>query len=924
MERTTGCIPMRNSFKRTLSLMAATLRYAFLSVALVCFTPLVSANSLDPALINQFMSMSPAQQQALASQYGVNLDSVDLNDLSAGGFEQEGFEQKVTVRSRDGKENSFNKEGSSNQEKPWWLTEQKSEEEPNVVRYQAGKLVPFGYELFAGAPSTFEPVHDIPVSSDYILGPGDTLKINLYGKESRELELELDAEGKIYFPDLGPLELAGLTFSEVKKTLSAEVSSRMIGMKASISMGELKSIRVFVLGEAYVPGSYVISSLSTITNALVLSGGISETGSLRNIQLKRQGKLVQTLDLYELLLNGDTSDDVSLRSGDVVFIPPVGSTAGVDGEVRRPAIYEFTAGETLGDLLKFAGGLKPTAYPKKSTLERINDVDQKTVLNLSAEPRALASNTAQAGDILRIPSVLEKVERTIALRGHVYRPGIQSWQEGMRLTDVISSVDQLRPGADMRYGLIKRYLPPQQTLKVLSFRLDEAFANPSSDHNVKLQSKDEILVFGLYPRDQKLSPEYNGMDREPDSETDFFDPRLGSHSSMTQSSERVESTMLLETDREHSRTTFTVTEYEKEAAYWGRVWVIDEILQELRAQSEIGKPSKELRITGPVRYPGYFPLVEGMTVEDLIYAAGGLTEKAYKLSAEVNRTDFDSNQNRLQARYDIDLTQASGRDFEFRSRDVLQIRTIPEWVENHYVELKGEVRFPGVYPIHKDDSLRDVLERAGGVTEYAYVPGAVFTRVELKEQQERRLEEMQRRLAEDIAKAQLVEKDASRRSGDIGKAQELLSKLQQTPALGRLVIDLDKVLADNSEYHIPLQNGDALSVPSRKNSVTIIGEVQLPISQVFEPVLDYRDYIDRSGGTTDKADEDRIYVIKANGGVQLPEEGHWFASNDVRIDPGDTIVVPLDSDKLDQIVLWRDVSQIFYQIALGAAAVGSL
>ncbi|WP_197469509.1 SLBB domain-containing protein, partial [Oleiphilus sp. HI0125] len=222
------------------------------------------------------------------------------------------------------------------------------------------------------------------------------------------------------------------------------------------------------------------------------------------------------------------------------------------------------------------------------------------------------------------------------------------------------------------------------------------------------------------------------------------------------------------------------------------------------------------------------------------------------------------------------------------------------------------------------DELRDVLKRAGGVTNYAYVPGAVFTRIELKEQQEKRLQEMQRRLAEDIAKAQLVEKDASRRSGDIGKAQELLTQLQQTPALGRLVVDLRKVLAEDPDYSIPLQNGDALTIPSRKNSVTIIGEVQLPISQVFEPKLDYTDYIERSGGTTDKADEDRIYIIKANGGVQLPDSGHWFASNDAQMEPGDTVVVPLDADKLDQLVLWRDLSQIFYQIALGAAAVGSL
>jgi protein involved in polysaccharide export with SLBB domain len=735
----------------------------------------------------------------------------------------------------------------------------------------------------------------------------------------------------------------------------------MIGMKASISMGELKSIRVFVLGEAYVPGSYVVSSLSTITNALVLSGGISETGSLRNIQLKRKGELVQTLDLYKLLLEGDTSNDAPLRSGDVVFIPPVGDTAGIDGEVRRPAIYEFLPGETLSDLISFAGGLTPSAYTKKSTLERIVNNEQKTVINYSEENAKLKDQPAQAGDILRIASVLEKVENTIAVRGHVYRPGMQNWREGLRLSDVISSVEQLKPGADLRYGLIKRYSGPQKSLSVLSFRLSDVFTDINSEQNHILQSQDEILVFALYPKDQKELPAElleqkgisgkgydfaaarmsQGLDEESargslgydyDYDYDYdpnynYDPNFAaSRLGQFQSGKDTRSSQggLVERDRAHSRQTLTVTEYEKEAAYWGRVWVIEEILQELRAQAHVGSPSKEVKITGSVRYPGAFPLVEGMDVEDLIYAAGGLTEKAYKLSAEVSRTDFDQFQKRMQSRYDIDLTNEVGRGFTFNSRDVLQIRAIPEWVEDHYVELKGEVRFPGFYPIHKDDTLRDVLARAGGVTEYAYIPGAVFTRVELKEQQQRQLEEMQRRLREDIAKAELLEKDASRRTGDIGKAQELLSQLQRTPALGRLVIDLNKVINDDPDYSIPLQSGDALVVPSRKNSVTIIGEVQLPISQVFEPALDYTDYIARSGGMTSKADDERIYIIKANGGVQLPDNGHWFSSSDVQINPGDTIVVPLDADKLDSIVLWRDVSQIFYQIALGAAAVGSL
>lgn len=894
-------------------------RRSLMALTLAVLAPFTHALDISPEMINQFMTMSPAQKEALASQYGVSMSDV-LG--STGGMAAEPVvKQEVSVLSREGQENPFNEE-----QKPQPI---EVPEEASSSRYQAGKLVPFGYELFAGAPSTFEPVNDIPVSSDYVLGPGDNLKVELYGKESESYELSIDAEGKVYFPELGPISLAGLSFQEAKTKLSSEVSKRMIGMKASVSMGVLKSIRVFVLGEAYVPGSYVVSSLSTITNALVLSGGISETGSLRNIQLKRKGELVQTLDLYKLLLEGDTSNDAPLRSGDVVFIPPVGDTAGIDGEVRRPAIYEFVPGETLSDLVAYAGGLTASAFTKKSTLERIINNEQKTVINYSKENAQLKDQPAQAGDLLRIASVLEKVENTVAVRGHVYRPGIQNWREGLRLSDVISSVDQLKPGADLRYGLIKRYVGPQKNLQVLSFSLTNVFSNPDSEKNRVLQSQDEILVFALYPKDQNELPEELRLKKGiTGAGYSFGASRLGQLESKNEPEplmfEQEGRSALIENDRAHSRHTLTVTEYEKEAAYWGRVWVIEEILEELRAQAHLGNPSKEVKITGSVRYPGAFPLVDGMTVEDLIYAAGGLTEKAYKLSAEVSRTGFDQYQKRMQSRYDIDLASDAGRTFMFSSRDVLQIRAIPEWVEDHYVELKGEVRFPGFYPIHKDDTLREVLKRAGGVTDYAYVPGAVFTRVELKKQQERRLEEMQRRLQEDIAKAELVGKETGQRSRDVGKAWELLEQLERTPALGRLVIDLDKVINEDPDYSIPLQSGDALVVPSRKNSVTIIGEVQLPISQVFEPALNYSDYITRSGGMTSKADDERIYIIKANGGVELPESGHWFASNDAQISPGDTIVVPLDADKLDSIVLWRDVSQIFYQIALGAAAVGSL
>ncbi|WP_293752384.1 SLBB domain-containing protein, partial [uncultured Paraglaciecola sp.] len=787
-----------------------------------------------PQQLEQFKRMSPAEQSRLAKQFGVEIPQ-------GGGVGQvQTIVQETTVQ-------------------PRVVDTSLNHKQPQQIITKKEGLMPFGYDLFSGNPTTFTPINDIPVSSDYVLGPGDSLKVNLFGKDSQSYELVIDQEGATYLPDLGPLHLAGQTFSEAKQNISNTINQKMIGVKASVSMGQLRSIRVFVLGEAYLPGSYVVSSLSTMTNALVLSGGVSENGSLREIQLKRKGKLIQTLDVYDLLLKGDTSNDAQLRSGDVVFIPSIGSTVGIKGEVRRAARYELTGDETAESLMHYAGGLLSSAYPQLATLQRIDQNNQRTLLNLNLKQSTDLQTNLKNGDVISIPKVAEKVENIIKLSGHILREESLTWQQGLRLSNVMSEVQRLKPNPDLNYGLIKRYHQPDQKLEVVPFSLENALNQQGSKRDILLQNQDEILFFGLYDSSRQ-----------------------------------------------------------KEIA---------KLIELLKSQSTIVAPSKEITVSGDVRFPGVYPLSKGMNVSNLISAAGGLTEKAFQLRAELSRTEFNQQQERKQYRVDLNLTNTDSLMFTLKSRDVLQIKTIPEWAESEQVTLSGEVKFPGVYPIYKNDTLAILLERAGGLTEYAYAPGSMFTRVDLKKQQAKQLKEMQERLAEDIAKAELVsvnQGSETKEASDVGVAQKILSQLKGTKATGRLVIDLEKVLAKESDYSIPLQKGDALYIPSKKNSVTIVGEVQLPISQIYEAQLSYWDYIERSGGTTDKADEGRVYIIKANGAVKMPESSTWFASTEKQIAPGDTIVVPLDADKLDQIVLWRDMSQIFYQIALGAAAVGSL
>jgi len=794
-----------------------------------------SAFSIQPTpqQIAQFNNMSPAEQSSIAKQFGVAVPQAATAQAQV-------VEQKTTVASRD---------------VPQAVSHENVQKENRRTKEVA--LNAFGYDLFAGKPTSFTPINDIPVSSDYVLGPGDSLKVNLYGKESLSYELPIDQEGMVYLPDLGPLSLAGLSFSEAKQTLIKTVDQKMIGVKVSVSMGTLRSIRVFVLGEAYQPGSYVVSSLSTITNALVLSGGVTTNGSLRTIQLKRRGKLIQSLDLYDLLLKGDTVNDVQLKSGDVVFIPPVGRTVGISGEVRRPAIYEINTNDTAKHLTSLAGGLLSTAQPNLTKVQRITSGDDKLLLDVDLTQADL-NFKLHNGDSVYVPPTLGLLKKIVTVIGEVLRPGVQSWQDGDRVSDVIE-VAGLTPNTDLHYTLIKRYLMPNGKLQLLHVSLGDVLEDPSSNQNYLLKDQDELILFGRYNSNRQK--------------------------------------------------------------------VVEGLVSEIRSQANVQFPSQEIRVGGNVRYPGVYPLLEGMETGDLLHAAGGLTEKAFRLRAELSRIEFDENQERLQSRYDLDLLDNDSLSFILKSRDELQIKTIPNWSESEQVTLNGEVKFPGVYPINKNDTLANLLERAGGLTEFSYAPGAMFTRLDLKKQQAEQLKKMQDRLSEDIVKAELVAANQTgdkKDSADVSEAQKLLSQLKSTTATGRLVIDLDKVLSDESDYSIPLQGGDTLFVPTKKNSVTIIGEVQLPISQVYESELDYWDYIERSGGTTDKADEGRVYIIKANGAVDIPTTSSWFVGDDAIVSPGDTIVVPLDADKLDQVVLWRDVSQIFYQIALGAAAVGSL
>jgi polysaccharide biosynthesis/export protein len=724
-------------------------------------------------------------------------------------------------------------------------------------------LKPFGYDLFEGVPSTFAPVSDIQVPMDYIVGPGDTLKIQLYGNEPSSYELTVERDGRINFPKLGPVMVSGMTFDAAREAIEQRVAKQMIGTRVSVTMGDLRSIRVFVLGEAKKPGSYTVSGLSTMTNALFVSGGVKKIGSLRNIQLKRNGRLVTTLDLYDLLLRGDTSGDRQLMPGDVIFIPPIGNTVSVDGAVRRPAIYELKSEKTVAQAIDIAGGLMPDADAKLGQLERILPSRLREMRNIDLTAAASRSTELDNGDKLKIPAIRPTLENSVELTGYVFRPGAFEYHAGLRLSDVLDSFDELRPNADPHYIMIRREVPPEEKVQVISADLKRALAARGSAADPELRPRDQIFVFNL-----------------------------------SASRERI----------------------------------LQPVIQTLELQATPDTPEQIVSIDGRVKAPGKYPLEPSMHVSDLIRAGGSLEDAAYRGQAEITRyqvADGDARQTEL---ISVDLAAiwrgTPGADLQLKPYDVLVIKPIPMWMEPGTIQLAGEVRFPGKYPIHQGETLHSVLQRAGGFTDIAFPYGAVYTREELKQREKDQLELLANRLQSDLAALSLQAVASSAVAtgggGNAGQGlvigQQLLGQLRDTKPVGRLVIDVDGVLKGRpgGAEDVIVKDGDKLIIPKRTQEVTILGEVQSPTSHVFAAGLTRDEYIAKSGGITQKADRKRIYVVRANGDVISGGRSGWFRrSQTVEMRPGDTIVVPLDTERVNKLQLWQAVTTIIYNLAIG-------
>jgi polysaccharide biosynthesis/export protein len=728
-------------------------------------------------------------------------------------------------------------------------------------------LKPFGYDLFDHSLSTFAPVTNVPVPADYVIGAGDELEVQLYGSQNRTLRLIVGRDGRVNFPEIGPINVQGQLFNTVKSNIETQVARKMIGVQASVSMRDTRAIRVFVLGEARQPGSYTISGLGTITSALYAAGGVKKTGSLRRIQLKRQGRVEKQFDLYDLLIRGDTTDDTKLLPGDVILIPPIGSTVSVDGEVNRPAIYEIKNESTLNDVVELAGGLTPQADRSRLTVTRIDASQHRAVLPVDLGTAAGKAQPMHSGDVLQVARLRPNLDSGILVQGYVYTPGSVAYRQGLRLTDVIHSVDELQPNADIHYVLIRRELPPDRRITVVSADLAAALRAPGSAADIPLMPRDRITVFDLASgRDHTIQPLMDELRVQANSasptEVVHVDGRVKvpgdyplepgmSIADLVRAGGGLEDAAYLASAE---LTRYNVVDGETRHTQLINVDLAAALRGDAAANIKLQpfdnlsvkevsewRGQESITLRGEVRFPGTYSIRRGETLHSVIQRAGGLTPLAFPEGAVFTRIEL---QRREQAQLDA-LTERMQKDLT-----ILAIQT----------------------------SATNTQSSGGGAT-------AALT-----------------------------------------AGQQLFAQLRNTRAVGRLVIDLSAVIKDKegAPEDVILRGGDQLIVPRFQQEVTVIGEVQNTTSHLYNARLSRDDYISMSGGMTRRADRSGIYIVRANGSVVANAGNRWFDFSKQPIRPGDTVVVPLNAEHMPPLPYWQAVTTILYNLAIAVAAVHSL
>nr|MBI1232017.1 capsule biosynthesis protein [Cytophagales bacterium] len=659
----------------------------------------------------------------------------------------------------------------------------------------------FGLNLFYSKDRrlTFEPNLNMATPKSYILGPGDLVYVDIYGQSEKYYEAYITAEGNLLLENVGPVNVSGLSIEEVTKVLRSRLSRFYAGMNGpnantflQVSLGNLRTIKVHLVGEVRLPGTFSLSAFSTVFNAMYAAGGPNENGTMRTIKLVRNNQEIAEIDVYDFLMNGIASMNLQLQDQDVLLVPPFTGRVTVEGEVKRPAIFEIKEGETFQDILEYAGGFTDEAFRDRVSVTRITS-KERAVSDVFKDQFDLF--LVKGGDTYQVGKVLERYANRVQIKGAVFREGNYSMEEGLTLQRLIRKAEGLKGDAYLQRATVLR-TKPDLSSELIQVNLGELMRGNEPD--LALQAEDIVRIASIY-----------------DLTEDFY-----------------------------------------------------------------------VKIVGEIRNPGTYPFSEDMTVEDLIILAGGLKESASLTDIEIARRDMGNNARDFAEIIPVTLSPnltAGLSATTLRPFDNISVRRKPNFTLERMVQVEGQVNAPGEFSLaHAEERISEVINRAGGLTDFAYVKGATLIRrtefyqteseLQRKESNLRdlmnnlNLDEMdptesQALLLERLAKS--IRNKASTKSSEaeemvIEARSEILNeisenrlgigpiRLKETEAIA---IDLAAIMSNpGSRFDLILEEGDIITVPRQLQTVRLRGDVIYPTTVRYESLRGMNYYINRAGG----------------------------------------------------------------------------
>lgn len=642
----------------------------------------------------------------------------------------------------------------------------------------------FGRDIFNNENLSFEPNMNIATPQNYVIGPGDAVNIDVYGASQKSVSATVSPDGDVVIEGFGPVHVSGLTVSQANARIRSTMGARYSSSKVRLTLGQTRTITVNVMGEVKAPGTYTLSAFASVFHALYMSGGPNDLGTLRNIKVYRNNRLVTVVDIYDYILNGKLSGNVRLADNDVIVVGPYDCLVDITGKVKRPMFYEMKRNESVGTLLKYAGGFTGDAYTKAVRVTRKTG-RERAVFNVGEFDMA-AFHVAD-GDSVSVDSILPRYENTVEIKGAVFRPGMYQLGGGITtVKELLEGAEGVTEQAFTAHAVMHR-MKPDRTLKVIPVDVEGILSGRVAD--ISLQENDVLFV-----------------------------PTKG------------------------------------------------EAMQK-----------RTVTIHGEVQYPGIYEYADNETIEDFVLQAGGLKETASTVKVDVARRT--SNPAALEPdsviaeTYSLSLKDGFVVDgqpgFTLMPYDEVYVRKSPAYTMQQNITVEGQAMFPGTYTLSsKNERLSDIIKKAGGVTDLAYVEGA---RLERRMTQE---EILRRQTLLDISRMQGTSADSL-----------ILAQLSTTNSY-YVGIELDKALANpGGDADIVLRQGDRLIVPEYNATVKISGAVMFPNTVAYERGKGAGYYIDQAGGWGNRARKSKAYIVYLNGTVARVGHG-------AKIRPGCEIVVP--------------------------------